>query len=157
MTQDRPAALDPSAPPGKAAPPVPSSPRTGRLEEPRRPRRRWLWVVILLLLAAGGYYYWSKKNPAPTGGQGPGAAGANARKGGGAIPVVAAQAHRGNIPVYYTGLGQVTPIYTVQVQSRVSGELLNVYFKEGDIVHKGDPLVEIDPRPFQATLTQAEG
>jgi multidrug efflux system membrane fusion protein len=55
------------------------------------------------------------------------------------------------------GLGLVTPIYTVQIQSRVAGELMQVYFKEGDLVQKGDPLVEIDPRPYEAALTQAEG
>jgi multidrug efflux system membrane fusion protein len=73
------------------------------------------------------------------------------------VPVVGAKAHRGNIPVYFTGLGAVTPIYTVTVRSRVDGELMQVYYKEGDLVHKGDPLVEIDPRPYQVQLSQAEG
>jgi len=59
--------------------------------------------------------------------------------------------------VYFTGLGNVVPIYTVSVKSRVDGELMKVYFKEGELVHQGDPLVEIDPRPYQVQLTQAEG
>ncbi len=61
------------------------------------------------------------------------------------------------IGVYYDCLGAVTPIYTVTVKSRVDGELLAVHYKEGEIVHKGDLLAEIDPRPYQVQLTQAEG
>jgi multidrug efflux system membrane fusion protein len=112
--------------------------------------------VVLVLLAAGGYYWWSKKNPAPAGGAS-GAGAAAQKKGFGAIPVVAAKARRGNIPVYFTGLGAVTPIYTVEVKSRVDGELMQINFKEGEMVHKGDALIEIDPRPYQVQLTQAEG
>jgi multidrug efflux system membrane fusion protein len=59
--------------------------------------------------------------------------------------------------VYFDGLGAVTPIYTVTVRSRVDGELLAVHYQEGEIVQKGALLAEIDPRPFQVQLTQAEG
>jgi multidrug efflux system membrane fusion protein len=71
--------------------------------------------------------------------------------------VVAAKTRKGDIGVYITGLGAVTPIYTVTVKSRVDGQLMRVLFKEGDFVHQGDLLVEIDPRPFEVQLTQAEG
>ena len=64
---------------------------------------------------------------------------------------------RGNIGVYVTGLGAVTPIYTVTIKTRVNGQLMQVYYKEGDIVHQGDKLAEIDPLPYQAQLTQYEG
>jgi len=73
------------------------------------------------------------------------------------VPVVAAKTGKGDIGVYITGLGAVTPIYTVTVKSRVDGQLMRVLYKEGDIVHQGDLLVEIDPRPYQVQLTQAEG
>jgi len=73
------------------------------------------------------------------------------------VPVVAAKSRKGDIGVYITGLGAVTPIYTVTVKSRVDGQLMKVLYKEGDIVHEGDLLVEIDPRPYQVQLTQAEG
>ncbi len=59
--------------------------------------------------------------------------------------------------MYYSGLGAVTPLATVTVHSRVDGQLLSVRYREGDIVHKGDLLVEIDDGPYQAALTQAEG
>lgn len=72
-------------------------------------------------------------------------------------PVVAAKATQGDIGVYFTGLGAVTPIYTVAVKSRVDGQLMQIHFKEGDLIHRGDPLVEIDTRPFEVQLTQAEG
>jgi len=71
--------------------------------------------------------------------------------------VVAARATKGNIKVFVTGLGAVTPIYTVAVNSRVTGQLMKVQFKEGQIVHQGDLLVEIDPRPYEVQLEQAEG
>jgi multidrug efflux system membrane fusion protein len=71
--------------------------------------------------------------------------------------VVAAKARKGDVGVYITGLGSVTPIYTVTVKSRVDGQLMKVHYHEGDMVHEGDLLVEIDPRPFQVQLEQAEG
>jgi multidrug efflux system membrane fusion protein len=71
--------------------------------------------------------------------------------------VVAATASRGNMPVYLTGLGNVTAFNTVTVKSRVDGELVKIYFQEGQLVREGDPLAEIDPRPFQVQLEQAEG
>lgn len=59
--------------------------------------------------------------------------------------------------MYVTGLGAVTPIYTVTVKTQVNGQLMQVNYKEGDMVKKGDTLAEIDPRPYQAQLTQYEG
>jgi multidrug efflux system membrane fusion protein len=59
--------------------------------------------------------------------------------------------------VYFTGLGAVTPIYTDVIRSRVDGQLMNVFYREGEMVHQGDLLVTIDPRPYEAALTQAQG
>jgi multidrug efflux system membrane fusion protein len=64
---------------------------------------------------------------------------------------------QGNINVYINALGTVTPVYTVTVTSRVVGELQEVHYREGQIVHKGDLLAVIDPRPYQAVLVQAQG
>jgi multidrug efflux system membrane fusion protein len=135
--------------PGGAAAPAPPPPRR------RSSKRVWLWLLVLLLLilAVVLYFLWPKIF---------GTSGSKSGKGGkaGGAPatnVVATRARRGNIGVYFTGLGSVTPIYTVTVQTRVDGELMKVDYKEGDIVHKDDLLAEIDPRPYQAALTQAEG
>lgn len=84
---------------------------------------------------------------------------ATARSGppGGAIRVVSTTAHTGDIGVYVNGLGSVIPINTVTVNSRVDGQLMEVDYREGQMVQKGEPLVQIDPRPFQVALTQAQG
>jgi multidrug efflux system membrane fusion protein len=74
-----------------------------------------------------------------------------------AIPVSVGLAKLGSIDIYLDALGTVTPVYTVTVTSRVAGELTDVYYKEGQMVKKGDLLAAIDPRPYQALLLQAQG
>jgi multidrug efflux system membrane fusion protein len=76
---------------------------------------------------------------------------------GGPIPVVAGAAQVGDIPIYLSGLGTVVPQRTVTVRSRVDGELLRVNFTEGQYVKEGELLAQVDPRPFQVQLDQAEG
>src|SRR5580700_8380048 len=132
MSQDHPSALDPAAPPDtltKRTPAPPTQPPA-----PKHSGRGWVWLLLLVLLAAGAYYFWSKRTPAPAGGAS-GAGGAQ-KKGFGAIPVVTAQARKGSIPVYLLNLGGVLPISTVTIKSRVDGELMEVHYKEGDIVQK---------------------
>jgi multidrug efflux system membrane fusion protein len=73
------------------------------------------------------------------------------------VPVAAAPAKRGDLNLYLTEIGTVTPFKTVTVHTRVDGELVRVLFKEGQMVKEGDLLAEIDPRPFQVQLTEAEG
>jgi multidrug efflux system membrane fusion protein len=70
---------------------------------------------------------------------------------------VTAKAKSSPVPVYLNGLGNVTAFYTVTVKSRVDGQLMNVNFQEGDFVKEGQVLCEIDPRPFQVMLEQAQG
>jgi len=114
--------------------------------------KRWgIGLLAVCLLAIGAYVFFTKSGeaqPRPAKGSlGP------AR----AVPVVAVAAKRGDIGVYLTGLGSVTPLKTVTVKSRVDGELMAVLYREGQIVRSGDLLAQIDPRPFETQLTQAEG
>ena len=122
-----------------------------RTEGRRRSRRRWLWLLVLGLVVLGCWIAVTHHNQAAQ--QSARAAG----RGAPAIPVVATTAHQGNIGVYITGLGAVTPIYSVTVHTRVDGQLMKVFFKEGQTVRQGDALAEIDPRPYEVQLTQAQG
>lgn len=122
---------------------------------PDKPKRHgWVWLVILLLLGIGVYCYFHShaKSAAATADAAKASAGASGK----GIPVVLAPASKGDIGVYFTGLGAVTPIYTVTVKSQISGYLTQVVYKEGQTVHKGDLLAEIDPRPYQVALEQAQ-
>ncbi len=89
--------------------------------------------------------------PGPAPGQKPGPGGARA------IPVVAGRTKRGDLPIYLTEIGTVTPLATVVIRSRVDGQLMRIGFTEGQQVKAGDVLAEIDPRPFAAQVKQSEG
>jgi multidrug efflux system membrane fusion protein len=105
----------------------------------RRPRITLfiLLAFIALVLVRCGLFSHSKKLPE--------------------LPVVLTNAHLANVPVYLTGLGSVIPTYTVTVRTQVNGQLLQVLFREGQMVKAGDLLAQIDPRPYQAQLLQYEG
>ena len=110
-----------------------------------------------MILAVGGAAFLWARISGPGGSSGS-AKKANSKNGaGGIVPVVAAKARTGDIGVYFTGLGTVTPLNTATIKSRVDGQLLKVQYKEGEVVHQGDLLVQIDPRPYQAALEQAQG
>jgi membrane fusion protein, multidrug efflux system len=113
--------------------------------------RRWVWLLAacFLAIAVCAYFVYSGWMSSAARKQGI----APAR----AMPVVTATAAKGDINIYLTGLGSVTPLNTVTVKSRVDGQLMKVLFKEGQVVDSGALLAEIDPRPFEAQLTQALG
>src|SRR6266481_772610 len=123
--------------------------------------RWWLWIVVLGVAVLSGWYYRNSRNAGATAdaatpgtaGKGKGGFGA----GGVVVPVVVTTAQRGYLPVYFNGLGTVTAFNTVTVRSRVDGQLISIAFKEGQFVHEGDLLAQIDPRPFQVQLAQAVG
>jgi multidrug efflux system membrane fusion protein len=126
--------------------------------------RWWIWLVVLGIVAVGIWYYrggHSKTEAENSSANGPAVAGGRGQYGAPGfnpiVPVVVATAQHGDVPIYFMGLGTVTAFNTVTVHSRVDGQLVSVAFKEGQFVHQGDVLAQIDPRPFQVVLEQAEG
>lgn len=112
----------------------------------------WVWVLVFALIGYGCYklYQYESGKKAIIA----------ARKGAvqpHSMPVVAATAHRGNMPVVLQGLGTVTAFNTVTVKTRIDGQLVSVNFQEGQFVHAGDVLAQIDSRPYQVALDQANG
>ncbi len=112
----------------------------------------WVWLLLFAAIAYGCYQLYVFEN-----GKKQAAASVKGAARAHTTPVVAAPAHSGNMPVYLEGLGTVTAFNTVTVKPRIDGLLVNVAFHEGQFVHQGDLLAEIDPRPFQVALDQAKG
>jgi multidrug efflux system membrane fusion protein len=134
--------------------PIPYPPTLPGEHAPPPPRRHWLrWLIALLLLLLLGWLAWRIFGPSSGGGP--------ARRAGNGTgapqPVGVAKIGTGDMQVELTGLGTVTPMATVTVQTQISGQLMSVGFQEGQLVHKGDFLAQIDPRPYQVTLEQAQG
>ena len=138
---------------------LPAPPETKMLPEaprgtPRKRKRRgWVWLLALAVLAFATYrFYQSRKQH-----QQAAAAAQERRQANQSVSVAAARAGRGDLPVYLRGLGTVTAYNTVNVKPRVDGPIIKVNFQEGEHVKAGDSLLQIDPRPYQAALAQAQG
>lgn len=132
---------------------------------PRRSARKavvWTIVIFVAVVAVLGFRAMHRSDASSSSsGQGQSRNGGGRRGGGGfdanhPVPVAVAPAKLQDIPVYLEGLGNVQAYYTVTVHSRVDGELMQVNFREGQQVHKGEELALIDPRPYEATLAQVE-
>jgi len=122
-------------------------------------RRRWIisgavFAAAVICVAAWHFIGNGKGTAGDSSSAAPGGK-ANPSKGAAAVGVVAA--HVADVNVFQNGLGTVTPRAVVTVHTRVDGELMRVLFKEGQIVKEGDLLAELDPRPYQVLLTQAQG
>lgn len=118
----------------------------------RKPRRRkWFWIaaaVLLVLVIFAVYHFRSIAEQNNAGGRGGQVAPA---------AIAVGQSTTGNMPVYVDALGTVTPVSTITLYSQITGQVIAVHYNEGQIVNKGDPLIDVDPRPYQTTLLQAQG
>lgn len=121
-------------------------PASDSTSPPQRKGRIWAWValglLLLIVLVVMLRHILASHQPAPRPAP---------------IPVTTATAHKGSIGIYLDAIGTVTPVYTAAITSQVTGLVVSVHYKEGQLVKKGDPLVDIDPRPYRATLLQAQG
>jgi len=118
---------------------------------PPKRRHRWIWIIVLLLFALLFYAVLHR-----------GSAASATRAGGrramfGPVTVTTATAKLGSIGVYLEAIGTVTPVYTDSITAQVTGVITQVHYREGQLVHKGDPLIDLDARPYEAQLVQAEG
>jgi len=122
--------------------------------DPARPRRKvlrvvmWSLLVLVLALAAVLVLHHHEDAQKAASLVHPGATG---------ITVTSATAQKGDIGVYLDAIGTVTPVYTDLITSQVNGLVVAVHYEEGQRVRKGDPLLDIDSRPYRATLLQAQG
>ncbi len=115
----------------------------------RNPAKKTL-LALAVVIAALTFWYHRSHDPKPAGSR---QMSATARS----VPVAVASARKTDFPVWLTGLGTVTPVYTVTLKTLVNGLLMQVFYKEGQVVKAGDVLAQIDPRPFQVQLEQAQG
>ncbi len=121
-------------------------------ESPRKHSKWLIWTVALIVAALVLYWIMHRgKNAqaqAPAGGR---------RAFSGPITVTTATAEKGDIGVYLDAIGTVTALYTDSITAQVTGVITAVHYKEGQLVRKGEPLIDIDPRPYEATVMQAQG
>lgn len=119
---------------------------------PKRKKKYWIWGLIIVIV--GLFIYWAffrnhGQNAQPA---------ASVRRGlTGPVTITTATAEKGDIGVYLNAIGTVTAIYTDSITAQVTGVITRVYYKEGQLVRKGDPLIEIDPRLYEAQVIQAQG
>ena len=131
--------------------------REARLQNPRRKKFIIFAVIVLIVLTLTSLVVWrvvSAKHGV-SGGFGGGRFGGAGL--GGPMPVGVASIAKADVPVVYQALGTVTPLATVIVHSQINGQLIQVAFHEGQMVKAGDFLAQVDPRPYQAALEQAQG
>jgi membrane fusion protein, multidrug efflux system len=122
--------------------------------EPAAPQHKGIRIIVwiaLLLIFAIAFLLIMRHHDAPK------AAGGRHGALGGPVTLTTATAQKGNIGVYIDAIGTVTPVYTASIVSQATGPIIAVHYTEGQMVQKGTPLVDIDPRPYQATLLQAQG
>jgi multidrug efflux system membrane fusion protein len=113
-------------------------------------RRLWFGAIAVVLIVVG-IWLWRRHEAAVA------AAAAAASRAAAGVTITTATAAKGDIGIYLQAIGTVTPVFTSSITSQVNGLVTTVLFKEGQQLHKGDALIDIDPRPYRATLLQAQG
>lgn len=118
--------------------------------------RQWLWVLLLLVFA--GILVLILRHHDNSAQSAQSAGGGRGRRGfSGPVTLNTTTAQKGDIGVYLNAIGTVTPVYTASIYNQVTGVITQVHYREGQTVHKGDPLVDIDPRQYEAQVLSAQG
>jgi membrane fusion protein, multidrug efflux system len=129
-----------------------SNPGQPPADSTKKRRHLWIWVIILVAFALLFVWVWKQHRASAAGAPGGGRGAA-----GGTVAITTATAKKGSIGVYLNAIGTVTPVYTDSITAQVTGVITAVHYREGQNVRKGDALVDIDPRPYQAQLVEAQG
>lgn len=134
--------------------PAPPDHRLPPADEPRSGKKKyWIWILALLVVALILYWIFAGHNQSQTPAQGAG----GRRAFFGPVTITSATATKGDIGVYLDAIGTVTALYTDSITAQVTGVINAVHYKEGQDVRKGDPLIDIDARPYEAQVIQAQG
>jgi len=129
---------------------------TAESSENSRKRKYWVWALVFVFVFLMAY--WMLRHDKGQQAQPAAASGGGGRRAfSGPVTLTTATATKGDIGVYLDAIGTVTALYTDSITAQVTGVITAVHYKEGQTVHKGDPLIDIDPRPYEATVLQAEG
>jgi multidrug efflux system membrane fusion protein len=130
---------------------LPASTASSEPEPKKKHASRFIvWACLLLLFALAFYWVMHHHETAAP-------ASANRRGAGGVVPVVPATVRQGDIGVYQEAIGTVTPIFTSSITAQITGVITDVHYREGQLVAKGQPLIDIDSRQYRANLLQAQG
>jgi membrane fusion protein, multidrug efflux system len=125
------------------------------VEAPRK-RKYWIWIVVIVVVAV--LVFWAFHHGDKSSSQAQSGAGGGGRRAfTGPVPITTVTANKGDIGVYLDAIGTVTALYTDAITAQVTGVITAVHYKEGQMVRKGDPLIDIDARQYEAQVTQAQG
>jgi membrane fusion protein, multidrug efflux system len=127
---------------------IPAGSEAGNVTGRSRPPFRWIIGLTLVLISIVAFVYYRKHSP-------PKVSAANGHDSGPIVTV--ASAHRGDLGQFVEAIGNVTPLATLNLYSQITGQIVGIHYHEGQIVHRGDPLIDIDPAPYEAQLKEAQG
>ncbi len=123
----------------------------------KKHRHLWIWAVIIVLFGLLFFWVWRQHSVSASSPAGAGRGGGRRTAITGPVPITVATASKGSIGVYLDAIGTVTPMYTDSITAEVTGVVTAVHYREGQTVNKGDALIDIDSRPYDAQLEQAQG